>query len=171
MVFFFFLFMCYSLLGFRNNIAHPHLFLCQCLILCVPRYIIVSVFTMYSLHTAFLSKYGSNVGGEGGSICVSVYKILYLYKVCVCGLWRLRGVCGSDCLPVFFSLFSLKAAKYVDMDLFYRSFLYFKFIRFPHIRSCQISFTYQYCESRLPKGSKHHSPVVFSPSELLRDIL
>lgn len=60
--------------------------------------------------------------GKGGSICVSVDKIIYLYKVCVCGLQRLKGVCGSDSLPVFFSLsffFSLKAAKYVDMDFFF----------------------------------------------------
>lgn len=42
--------------------------------------------------------------GKGGSICVSVDKIIYLYKVCVCGLQRLEGVCGSDSLPVFFSL-------------------------------------------------------------------
>lgn len=52
---------------------------------------------------------------------MSVYKIIYLYKVCVCGLQRLRGVCGSDSLPVFF-FFSLKAAKYVDMDFFTGAF-------------------------------------------------
>lgn len=84
--------------------------------------------------------------GKGGSICVSVDKIIYLYKVCVCGLQRLEGVCGSDSLPVFFLslpfFFSLKAAKYVDMDFFYRSFLCFELTQFPHIRVCQTSFAF-----------------------------
>lgn len=80
--------------------------LCQHSVLGVPRDVIVSVFTMYSLHTAFVSKYSSNVVGEGRHICASVYKIVYLYKVCVCGLQRLRGVCGSDSLPGFFLFFS-----------------------------------------------------------------
>lgn len=55
---------------------------------------------------------------------MSVDKIIYLYKVCVCGLQRLKGVCGSDSLPGFFLsflfFFSLKKAKYVDMDFFFQ---------------------------------------------------
>lgn len=73
-------------------------------------------------------------------------------------LWFRQSACFFLSLPFFFSL---KAAKYVDMDFFYRSFLCFELTQFPHIRVCQTSFAF-YVLWRQVTQRQYHVPLFAS---------